>query len=105
VRPVVERDLGARDRPDAERLARLRVLHRAVQPVVVGECERGMALPRGGAGDLDRVRRPVEEREARMEMQLDVGHRRIYPLCENQRPRSRSRKTTTQLPSARTSSK
>ncbi len=37
VRPVVERQLGARDRPHAERLQRLGHLHGPVQAVVVGQ--------------------------------------------------------------------
>ena len=58
---VVERDLGAGDRPDAERLRGLGELHGAVQAVVVGERQRLVALLRGGAGQLDRVRRAVEK--------------------------------------------
>ncbi len=40
VRPVRQRQLGAGDRTDAERLRRMRELERTVQPVVVGERER-----------------------------------------------------------------
>ena len=40
---AAERDLGAGDRPDADRLRRVRELERAVDPVVVGERERLVA--------------------------------------------------------------
>ena len=74
---VVERDLGARDRPDPERGERLRHLHRAVEPVVVGQRERLVALLGGRVCELDRVRCAVEEREGRMTVELDVRHTNI----------------------------
>jgi hypothetical protein len=37
VRPAGQRHLGPGDRPDAERLGRVRVLERTVDAVVVGE--------------------------------------------------------------------
>ena len=43
VRPLRERHLCAGDRPNAERLSRLRELERAVDPVVVGQRERAVA--------------------------------------------------------------
>ena len=43
VRAVAERHLGPGDRPDAERLRRMRELERAVDAVVVGERERLVA--------------------------------------------------------------
>jgi hypothetical protein len=55
VRAVVERQLGARDRPDPKRLERLSGLHGAVQPVVVGHGQRRVALLRGRARQLHRV--------------------------------------------------
>jgi hypothetical protein len=78
VRAVVERDLGAGDRPHAERLQRLRHLHGAVKPVVVGERERRVALLRGYSGELCRMRRPVKERVGRVAMELDVWHEHMF---------------------------
>ena len=52
---VVERQLGARDRPDPERLQRMRHLHGAVEAVVVGEREGAVALLGGRAGELNRM--------------------------------------------------
>ncbi len=70
---VVERQLGAGDRTDAERLRRLRELHRAVEAVVVGQRKRRVPLLSGGRGQLDRMRRSIEERVGRMAVELDVG--------------------------------
>ena len=81
---VVERQLGARDRPDPERLQRLRHLHGAVQPVVVGQREGGVALLSGRPGQLDRMRCPVEERIGRMAVKLDVGHEHMFAYRYNQ---------------------
>ena len=74
VRAAVERDLRARDRPNAERLGRMRELEGAVDAVVVRECDR-LVSELGRAGrELLRLRRPVEERVRRMAVQLDVRH-------------------------------
>ncbi len=80
---VVERQLGARDRADAERPRRAGELHGAVQAVVVGQGERRVALLSGGRGQLDRMRRSVEEREGRMAVELDVGQgERMFAYAE-----------------------
>ena len=50
---VVERELRARDRPDAERLQRVRHLHGAVEAVVVGEGQSAMALLGGSSSELN----------------------------------------------------
>jgi hypothetical protein len=57
-----EADLGAGDRPDAERLRRLGELERAADSVVVGECQRVVAEVGGTGGELLGLRGPVEER-------------------------------------------
>ena len=71
---VVERDLGAGERAQTERLCGLRELHRAVEPIVVGERHRRVALVDRDRGELDRKRRPVEERVSGVGVQLDIGH-------------------------------
>ncbi len=75
---VVERQLGARDRPHAERLQRLRHLHGAVEPVVVGQRESAVALLGRYAGELSRMRRAVEERVGGMAVELDIRHERMF---------------------------
>jgi hypothetical protein len=57
-----QRQLGAGDRPDAERLGRLGELERAADGVVVGERERLVAEVRGARGELVGQRGAVEER-------------------------------------------
>ena len=52
VRSAVERDLGTRDRPDAERLRGVRELERPVDAVVIRECERLVPELGGARGDL-----------------------------------------------------
>jgi hypothetical protein len=52
VRPVGERDLSPRDRPDTERLRCVSELQRAVDPVVIGERERLVAELRGAHRQL-----------------------------------------------------
>ena len=61
VRPVRKRHLRAGDRPDAERLRRVRELERAVDAVVIGERERLVPELRSPRGELLGVGRPVEE--------------------------------------------
>ena len=58
---VVERQLGAGERSDAERLSGLSELHRAVEAVVVCERERHVTLLGGRACELDWVRSTVEK--------------------------------------------
>ena len=76
VRAALERHLRAGDRPDAERLRRVRELERAVDPVVVGERERLVAELGRAKRQLLRQRRTVEEGVRRMRVELDVRHRR-----------------------------
>ncbi len=66
-------DLGSRDRPQAERLRRVGELERAVDPVVVGERERRVAELGRPHHELLRHRGPVEERERRVAVELDVS--------------------------------
>ena len=80
---VVQRHLGAGDRPDPQRRERLRHLHRAVQPVVVGQRKRRVALLGGGVRELHRVRRAVEKRERGMTVELDICHANI---CSHRPP-------------------
>ena len=75
MRAAVERELRARDRPHAERLRRVSELERAVDAVVVGECERLVPELRGARRELLGMRRSVEEAVRRMTVELDVtGH-------------------------------
>jgi len=57
-----EGDLGAGDRPDAERLGSVGELERPVDAVVVGERERLVAELGGARGELLGLRGTVEER-------------------------------------------
>jgi hypothetical protein len=75
---VVECHLGASDRADPERLERLRHLHGAVEPVVVRQRERAVALLRRDPGELDRMRRPVKERVGRVAVELDIWHEHMF---------------------------
>ncbi len=59
---VCERYLRAGDRSHAERLRSMRELERAVDPVVVRECEGLVAELRRAGSQLLRVRGAVEER-------------------------------------------
>jgi hypothetical protein len=74
VMAVVERQLGPDDRADPERLRRLGELHRAVESVVVDHPDRLVTLVGRRGRQLDWVRRPVEERERRVAVELDVGY-------------------------------
>jgi hypothetical protein len=58
----VERHLRAGDRADAEGLRRVGELERAVDAIVVGECERLVAEFGGTRGELLGQRGAVEER-------------------------------------------
>ena len=62
VRAVRQRHLGARDRPHAERLRRMRELERAVDAVVVGQRERLVAELGRARRQLLRQRGTVQER-------------------------------------------
>src|SRR5262249_3380478 len=62
VRTARECHLRAGDRPDAERLGRLRELQRAVDPVVVGQRERAVAELGRADREILRRRGAVEER-------------------------------------------
>ena len=78
VSAVVERELGARDRPHPERLERLRHLHGAVQPIVVCQGKGLVALIRRRPGQLHRMRRAVKERVGRVAVELDVRHEHMF---------------------------
>ena len=71
---AVQRHLGARDRPHAERLRSVRELERAVDAVVVGEGE--CVVPELGRAcrELLGLRCPVEEGVRRVTVELDVAH-------------------------------
>jgi hypothetical protein len=99
VAAVAEVDLRPVDRLQPHPRRGLRELHRARHAVVVGERHGLVAELRRRARELVRQRRAVQEREGRVGVQLDVGHR-----CANHPPPSRSRKTTRLRPSAVTSS-
>ena len=71
-----QRDLGAEHRRHPDGPGRLGEAHDAVEAVVVGEGQRLEAEPGGLGRQLLGVRRPVEEREVGVAVQLGVGHRR-----------------------------
>ena len=71
----VEGELGPEDGGDLERLGRLGEADDAVEAVVVGDGERGQAESRRLLHQLLGVRRPVEEAEVRVAVQLGVGDR------------------------------
>jgi hypothetical protein len=75
VAPVVQREFRARDGHQAQRLRGLRELHRAVQAVVVGQGDRGVALLGGRDCELLRQRGAVEEGVGGVAVQFGVGHR------------------------------
>src|SRR5262249_14628313 len=68
----LQRHLRAGDRAHAEVLRRVRELERAVDAIVVGECERVVAELGRAGGELLGQRRAVEERVRGVRMQLDV---------------------------------
>src|SRR2546425_7519205 len=80
VRTVEQSKLRARDRLEAELFRFLRERHRAVQPVVIGERERGVAELRRGERELLGERGAVEEREGGVAVELDV-HRMRNAEC------------------------
>jgi PHP family Zn ribbon phosphoesterase len=49
-----------------------------VESVVVGQREGAVTLLRGGAGQLGRMRCPVEERVGRVAVELDVWHEHMF---------------------------
>src|SRR5215217_7098436 len=69
---VVEVDLRAVDRLQPEALGRLRELHRAAQPVVVGQREGSVAQLGSRAGQLVRQRGAGEEGEGGVGVELGV---------------------------------
>ena len=74
--------LGPRDRPDAGVLRRVGELERAVDAVVIGQRERGVAELCGPHDELLGMRRAVEERVGGMAVQLDIrGGTRGSPTC------------------------
>jgi hypothetical protein len=72
VTAVLQVHLRPVDRLHAGRLRRLGELHRAAQPVVVGQRERAVAVLRRGIDQLLGERRTVEERESGMGVELGV---------------------------------
>src|SRR5207244_10452092 len=70
---AAESYLGARDRPYAEVLRRVRELERSVEAVVVGERERLVPELRRPHRELLRLRRAVEKRVRRMAVQFDIS--------------------------------
>jgi hypothetical protein len=62
VRAAVERDLGARDRPDAEGLRRVRELERPVDPVMIGQRQSLVAELRCAGRQLLGQRSTIEKR-------------------------------------------
>ena len=72
-----EGEFGARDRLESVGAGELRELHRAVEPVVIGERERGIAQFERARRQFLGPRRPIEKRVGGVRVQLDVvdgGH-------------------------------
>ena len=78
VTAVVEVDLRAVDRPQAERGRGLGELHRARDAVVVGERHRAVAELGRGGGEFVGQRGAVQEREGRVGVELDVHCERMF---------------------------
>ena len=78
VAAVVERQLGAVQRAQPNRLGRLGVLHRAADVVVVGQRERLVPQLARRDGLFVRQRSAVEEREGGVRVQLDIGHEHMF---------------------------
>jgi hypothetical protein len=71
----LDRQLGADDRMDPERVARLRKAHSAAQIVVIGQRQRGHAERLGALGERFGGGGSVEEGESGVAVELDVvGH-------------------------------
>src|SRR5215213_5645914 len=87
---VVEIDLRAVDRLQPEALGRLRELHRAAQPVVVGQREGAVAQLGSRAGQLVRKRGAVEEGEGGVGVELGVhlSERMFASIPDGNAPRS-----------------
>ena len=83
--PVADGQLGAGDGADAALFERLGELQRAVQAVVVGQRERRVAQFGGALGQLIDARSAIKEREAAMQVELDVGG--VAPLAQLRRRR------------------
>jgi hypothetical protein len=81
VRAVEERELGARQRAQPDCLGGMRELERAVQPVVVGERERGIAELGGLKRKLLGERCAVEEGVGAVAVELDVRRRAHVRPC------------------------
>ena len=70
----VERELRTEHRGQADFARGFGEAHHAVEPVVIGERERGQPEPRRFFDQLFGMARPVEEREIRMTVQLGIRH-------------------------------
>ena len=67
-----EGEFGARDRLQPVGTGEPRELHRTVQPVVIGERQRGIAQFERAHRELLRPRRPIEKGIGRVRVQFDV---------------------------------
>ena len=72
VAPVGQRDLRPVDRAQADPSGGLRELHRPRDRVMVGERQGGVAAFERGRHELLGLGCPVQEREGRMAVELDV---------------------------------
>ena len=72
MRAVGQGQLGAGDRCDASRPRSSRELHRAMEPVVIGDGQSPVAKVGGLTNDLLWQGRAIEEGEGGVEMKLDV---------------------------------
>ena len=93
VAPVVEIDLGAMDRAQAQRPCADGELHRARDRVVIREGQRLVPQPQRGRHQLIGQRCPVQERERRMAVQLRI-HRTYVRTWRRRTRRRRDRPPT-----------
>jgi hypothetical protein len=96
---VAEGELGPRDRADAGRPRRVGECQRAAEPVVVGEGQGRVAELGRALGHLLGRRRPVEEAEGRVRMELDVGDRPHRTHVRTRRPGAQGRRARLPRPS------
>ena len=101
VAAVGKAQLGAVDRAQSESAGGVCELHRAVDPVVVGQRERPVTELECCGGELLGQRGAVEEGIGGVAMQLGVGDAHRW---RNQRPLVRSWKTTRSRPDSLTTS-
>lgn len=80
VPPIVQVDLGAVDRPQPQGSGGHGELHRTRDRVVVGQSQSAVTQLQGAGNELVGQRGPIEKREGRVAMELDIGHEHMFAL-------------------------